>query len=162
MGHPPYNECTRGLSDANKDFGSLRRALAAMSLLSAAGAAHGVGPDLLGAIGIRESGFRNVRQPGGLGRGIFQIDLGQHPNVTEAQAMNSTFAANYAAQLLSTNQARLRAAHPHFTGAQLLQATAASYNFGTGNISGNPNTIDVGTTGGNYGRNIMDLMNCFR
>jgi hypothetical protein len=48
-----------------------------------------------------------------------------------------------------------------FTPPQLLQATAASYNFGVGNISGNPNTIDVGTTGGNYGSTVVGMMACF-
>jgi hypothetical protein len=48
-----------------------------------------------------------------------------------------------------------------FTPDQLLQATAASYKFGTGNISGNPNTIDDGTTGGDYGSTVVGLMSCF-
>jgi hypothetical protein len=46
--------------------------------------------------------------------------------------------------MLSSNMATLSAAFPNFNSGQLLQATAASYNFGTSNISGNPNTIDVG------------------
>jgi hypothetical protein len=70
--------------------------------------------------------------------------------------------ANYAANLLASNMATLAAAHPNLDAAHLLQATAASYNFGTGNISGNPNTIDVGTAGNNYGSNVLDLMDCFR
>jgi hypothetical protein len=67
-----------------------------------------------------------------------------------------------AAARLINNANALAAAHPNLTTTQLLQATAASYNFGTGNISGNPNTIDVGTTGNNYGSNVMDLMTCFQ
>jgi hypothetical protein len=51
--------------------------------------------------------------------------------------------------------------HPNLDATQLLQGTAASYNFGTGNISGNPATIDVGTTGGNYGANALQLIDCF-
>jgi hypothetical protein len=43
-----------------------------------------------------------------------------------------------------------------------LQLTRLTYNFGTGNISGNPNTIDVGSTGGNYGSNVLGLMTCFQ
>jgi len=53
----------------------------------------------------------------------------------------------------------------------LTQATAASYNMGvfnpsTGrpNFTGNPGTIDQGTAGpngGNYGSNVVALMNCF-
>ena len=44
------------------------------------------GMSLLSAIGIRESGFQDINQPNGNGVGIFQIDLGQNPNVTAAQA----------------------------------------------------------------------------
>ena len=52
---------------------------------------------------------------------------------------------------------------PSLTPEQLVQATAASYNIGTGQISGNPNTIDVGTQpDGHYGSNVMKLMECFR
>jgi len=58
--------------------------------------------------------------------------------------------------------ATLAARFPNFTSEQLLQATAASYNFGTGNISGNPSTIDKGTTPDNYGGNVLNLMDCFR
>ena len=57
--------------------------------------------------------------------------------------------------------ATLSTAFPNFTPTQLTQATAASYNFGVSNISGNPATIDVGTTGGNYGSNVVNLMSCF-
>jgi hypothetical protein len=63
--------------------------------------------------------------------------------------------------MLATNMATLSAAYPSLTPDQLLQATAASYNFGTSNISGNPNTIDKGTTGNNYGSNVLLLMDCF-
>lgn len=56
----------------------------------------------------------------------------------------------------------LAAKFPNFTQDQLLQATAASYNFGTGNISGDPAMIDIGTTNNNYGSNILDLVRCFK
>jgi hypothetical protein len=52
----------------------------------------------------------------------------------------------------------LQSDFPRFTLDQLLQATAASYNFGTGNISGNPRTIDVGSTGNNYGSNGLEII----
>jgi hypothetical protein len=52
---------------------------------------------------------------------------------------------------------------PNFTATQLLQATAASYNLGVGGISGNPNTIDQGTQpSGNYGSNVLAMVNCFQ
>ncbi len=86
---------------------------------------------LLSAVAIRESGFENINQQGGQGVGIFQIDLGQNPGVTAAQASDLVWAANWAATILANNYNALAAAHPNFTPSQLLQATAASYNFGT-------------------------------
>ncbi len=66
----------------------------------------------------------------------------------------------------TTRTSALPRSHPNFTETQLVQATAATYNMGLGkpvgsNISGNPDTIDVGTTFGNYGANILLLINCF-
>ncbi len=95
---------------------------------------------------------------------FFQIDLGPkggNPNVSVQQAFDPTWAANYAANMLSNNSDTLAANFPNFTPTQLTQATAASYNFGTSNISGNPNTIDVRTTGNNYGSDVLLLMDCF-
>jgi hypothetical protein len=72
--------------------------------------------------------------------------------------------ANFAAHLLDSNMDYLASKFPNFSPAQLLQATAASYNmnpYKPGNFTGNPNTIDVGTTGNNYGMNILLLMDCF-
>jgi hypothetical protein len=118
---------------------------------------------MLAAVGIRETGFQNIAQyGGGDGRGVFQIDIGKDPSVTEAQAYDVSWAAGWAANLLDTNMEILSSKFPKLTPTQLLQATAASYNFGTKNISGNPNTIDVGTTEGNYGSNVLAIMtNCF-
>jgi hypothetical protein len=47
------------------------------------------------------------------------------------------------------------------TADQRLEVTAASDDFGTRNIRGNPATIDVGSAGGDCGSNIVDLMKCF-
>jgi phage-related minor tail protein len=94
---------------------------------------------------------------------VFQIDLGAHPNITAVQAFNIPFAANYAAGLLSWNQSYLGAKFPTFTPSQILQGTAAGYNFDpVRNIRGDPNAIDRGTTQGNYGSNVMGLMSCFQ
>jgi hypothetical protein len=155
-------EVKAALDTANKDKASVERAIDGWNTVVAAANAHGIDPALLAAIGIRESGFSNIDQPDGLGRGVFQIDLGAHPNVTEAQAHDLAFSADYAAGLLASNMASLRAEFPNFTADQLTQATAASYNFGVDDISGNPATIDVGTTGNNYGSNIMGLMGAFK
>lgn len=93
---------------------------------------------------------------------MFQIDLGANPSVSASQAYNISFAAKFAAGALSENMATLGSEYPNLMGAQLLQATAAFYNLGVGEISGNPGTIDVGSTGGNYGGNVVSLMNCFQ
>ena len=90
-----------------------------------------------------------------------QIDRGVNKDVTQEQAADIGWAAKWAANLMGSNSTQLAAAYSNFDAAQLLQATAASYNFGTGNISGNADTIDVGTTRGNYGSNVLDLMDCF-
>jgi Transglycosylase SLT domain len=131
--------------------------------ISNAANADGINPNFLAAVGIRESGLQNIpQQGGGQGLGVFQIDLGAHPNVSPRQALNPAFSANFAADLLSSNWSSLSASYPNLNPTRLLQATAASYNFGVGNISGNPNTIDVGTTGNNYGSNVLALAgNCF-
>jgi soluble lytic murein transglycosylase-like protein len=146
---------------AKKNKKAVDRANKMWNTLQSAGDANNIDPAMLAAIGVRETGFLNIAQGDGQGRGIFQIDLGQHPNVTEAQAFNPTFAANFAARLLDTNMDRLAAKYPSFTNTQLLQATAASYNAGPGRISGDPGNIDSRTTGHNYGANILLLMDCF-
>jgi hypothetical protein len=97
----------------------------------------------------------------GDGRGVFQIDISKNPNVSEADARNVSWAAAWAAKRLAENNKILAEEHPNFDPAHLLQATAASYNFGYRNISGNPDTIDVGSARNNYGSNVLNLMDCF-
>jgi len=158
----PSQDCLNALATAGASTAALTRATNNWSLIQSAASANGIDPNLLAAIAIRETGFQNIPQSGGgQGAGVFQIDLGQNPAVTSAQAYDIKFAANYAANMLATNRATLASQHPNLNPTQLQQATVASYNFGTGNISGNPNTIDVGSTGGNYGSNVLGLMTCF-
>lgn len=156
---PNNNPCSSALSAANRTPGGVARANAAWSVLQSAASAHNIPTALLAAIGVRETDFMNVQEyGGGPGMGVFQLTNQQ--GVTAAQAFNVPFAANYAANMLSSNMTYLSNAFS-FTPSQLMQATAASYNFGLGNISGNPNTIDVGTTGGNYGSTVVNVMGCF-
>lgn len=69
---------------------------------------NGVPPKILAAIAEHESKGTfdpNLNQDPlpnspALGKGMFQIDLGQHPDITEEQAKNIKFAADYAAKLL--------------------------------------------------------------
>lgn len=152
------------------------RAANAAPTLEAAVSDTSISWTMLAAIGIRETGFNNVQQvcPSGLtwggkdcnGYGVFQISINTATGVTTDQAGYLTFAAGWAAQSLNSNMAALAAKFPNFSPTQLLQATAASYNFGTGNISGDPSTIDWGSApggaAGNYGSNILALMDCFK
>jgi len=160
----PSQDCLNALLVAGQNTGALTRASKNWGVIQQAAAANKIDPNLLAAIAIRESGFRNIPQTGGgLGRGIFQIDIGQNPSVTEAQAYNISYAANFSAHMLATNMSTLRTKYTNFTPSQLLQATAASYNLGTAGISGNPNTIDIGTPGNNYGSNVVNLIiHCFK
>jgi len=159
----PNTVCTKALAVANMNQDAVLRANKNWATLDSAGKLYNINPDLLAAIGVRESGFRNVNEQdgSGVGGGVFQITVSRSSGVTAQQAGNLTWAANYAANMLSSNLTTLSSKFPNFDPAHLLQATAASYNFGTGNISGNPDTIDVGTTGGNYGSNVVQLMDCF-
>lgn len=150
------------LKTAGADEAGVERAIDSWNTIVDAANAAGIDPALLAAIGIRETDFRDISQPDGLGRGVFQIDLGAHPDVTLAEANDLTFSANYAAHILASNMATLASEFPNFTHDQLLQATADSYNFGTSNISGNPATMDQGSTGNDYGSNVMDLMEAFK
>lgn len=72
-----------------------------------ASASTGVPANLLAALADTETNLRNIKENSGIGaqggRGYFQIDLTQHPHVTEQQAMDPNFAAEYAAHLLNNN-----------------------------------------------------------
>lgn len=140
---------------------ALNRAIAASATLQSATSGTGIDWTVLAAIGIRETQFRNIDQKGGKGVGVFQVDLGQNPSVTSGQASDITWAANWAAATLSSNNRRLASLYPNLDPAHLIQATAASWNLGVGGISGNPDTIDRGSAGDNYGSNVVGLMDCF-
>jgi hypothetical protein len=119
---------------------------------------------------VGQKAFRKVNENGGanVGVGVFQLTVTPNSGVTSDRANNVAWAANYAANMLATNMGFLQDAHTNFNQTQLLQATAATYDMGLGkhprgsNISGNPNTIDVGTKpNNNYGSLVLGLMNCF-
>jgi RHS repeat-associated protein len=155
-------DCKHALAVAGQNALAITRALADESILQAAVQGTDIPWTMLAAIGVRETGFQNIAETGGgSGRGVFQIDIGKNPSVTQAQAYDVTFAADWAANLLNSDMETLAAKYPNLAPMQLLKATAASYNFGTGNISGNPATIDRGSTHNNYGGNVLGLMKCF-
>ena len=144
---------------------AINRAASEQPILETAVAGTNVDWTLLAAIGVKETGFRNITQPDGNGVGIFQIDLGKNPQVSSAQAMTLGWAAGWAANSLSTNMTALQAAYPGLDSATLLQATAASYNHGLTGVERNLNagrSPDAFTTGGNYGATVRGLMDCFQ
>lgn len=65
---------------------------------------YGVPTEVLSAVAKHESGGsfdpHQMQIGGGLGRGMYQLDLGQQP-VTEQQAFDPSFSTDYAAKLLS-------------------------------------------------------------
>jgi RHS repeat-associated protein len=155
--------CRSALQTAGQTPAAVNRAIDAWPVLSTAGRTNNISAALLAAVGVRESGFRNVSEfdGKGVGVGVFQLTVSGGSRVSAAQAANLPWAANFAASLLHSNMTTLATTFPRFTSGQLLQATAASYNFGVPNIWGNPNTIDRGTAHNNYGQNVVNLMTCF-
>lgn len=110
---------------AHQDQAAIDRALGNWWILSAASELAGIDPALLAAIGVRESGFRNVRQVGGRGAGAFQIDMGQHPDIPAALALDVPFAAGWAALYLGANATFLAGKHKNFTPAVPTGSTRA-------------------------------------
>jgi RHS repeat-associated protein len=174
--------CKQGLKDAMRGASvsamdlAVNRAEASWSVIETAAGENAIDPGFLAAVGIMESKFSPTLQgcnPGITwsptnkdcsGAGVFQIDLYNHQNVSLADAKNTSFAADFAANMLANNMADLAKQFPNFTPQQLLQATAASYNLGLapGQITGNPATIDAGTKPiGKYGATVLELMDCF-
>jgi len=162
--------CAKGLVASGKRGGALERARAFEKTLRTAADANGIDWTLLAAIGMMETGFQNNWQKDSQGRdmighgaGVFQVDLSKNPQVSETDAFNIAWAADWAAKVLSSNYAYLKAEFPNFDAVHLLQATAASWNLGAYKFSGNPDTIDVGSRPrDNYGSTVMKLMDCFR
>ena len=151
---------------------NLNRVVAMMDTIENAAEAHGIDPALLAAIALKENNGANGLQrceagitwgdPKCSGAGMFQIDLHQHPGVSKDQALDVSFAADWAAKLLKTNMTILASV---FKGDELLQATAASYNLGPHGFSGDATKIDKGSSGppkNGYGNNAVQLMECFR
>ncbi len=154
-------DCLDALAVTGKTTAGVQRALADQSIFQAAVLGTSIPWTMLAALAIRESNVENgsEKDGAGVGVGVFQISV--PANATYAQAANLTWAANDAANMLNNNMTYL-ASQFNFTPAQLLQATAASYNLGPGGISGNPNTIDNGTPGSNFGSNVVAMMSCFQ
>jgi hypothetical protein len=95
-------ECARGLVTAGARTDAVERANTASEVLKTAAADVGIDWRLLAAVGVRETGFRNIDEiGGGPGRGVFQITTNSAFSENEARDLLS--AARYAARLLKTS-----------------------------------------------------------
>ncbi len=150
------------LKKAGADLAGVKRAIDHWDTIKSAANKHKVDPALLAAIGIRETDFRNIDQKNGLGRGVFQIDMGQNHHITADQAHDINIAANVAAAILADNAAFVAAHFFDYEPEEQLQATAAIYNMSRRHLTQDPDMIDRHTTGHNYGSNVMDLMEAFK
>jgi hypothetical protein len=166
---PKWKDCLSALRENPSETYSaaLLRATNSWGTLETAGAANGVDPAILASIGLYESNFQpNAMQKGGQGVGAFQIDLGQHPNVTVAQAQNLGWAANYAAGLIM-NSFNLYSNRGYPTPLAMAGAIR-NYNGGGGiPTSTLLNTgwipyLDLGTKNNKYVTSVLNiLLNCF-
>jgi hypothetical protein len=131
---------------------------------------------MLAAIGVRETGFRNIAEAGGGGgRGVFQIDIHQNRGrITEAQAFDIAYAAGWVADRLADN-AKALAEQFGLAGPRLWEFVLASYNAGLKGVTDFVSrqlarglsidqvvSADAITAFGNYGRNVLHLMECFK
>ena len=103
-------KCIDALAVAGKNINNLRQAFDNLERITAITNKKKVSAHSLMAIGIRESGAgdpRYMKEEGGHGRGWYQIDLGIHSNVTEAQAMDFDWATRYVSDLVSNAYAMI-------------------------------------------------------
>jgi hypothetical protein len=156
-------------------FAALARAMAAKADLQKAA---GDDWDIIAAIGMRETYFNNMKEYGWngpnpedhLGRGVFQIDIGQNPQVTEEQAMNVEFAASWSINKLKGDRSGYDKPW-NFNRDLSLAEGIHDYNASPNKTKKHPNTwgqaasgipgLDQYTTGHNYVSNILNLINCF-
>jgi len=172
---PGYEECKAALAVAHKDFDAVERAEGAADVIRGAASANGVDPNLLAAVGVRESGWSNILEHGGgQGAGIFQIDLGAHPDAA-AFARIPGQAANYAAGLLRTNYDHFESRYNADVDTTTAYATSAYNRWARGRFGGGPmeqavlgtapfgiyGPLDTGTANNNYASNVLGLRNCF-
>lgn len=164
------NALTSAMPGASNDttnatrFAALQRANDDAAGLQTATSGSTLPWQFLAAIGIVETQFRSiVQQGGGDGRGVFQIDIGKNPNVSEAPAMDLTFATNWATSVFQVNMTAILKIG---NGIGLtMEALADTWNHGLGGvISDLKKGIDPDshTTGGNYGSKVVGVMSkCF-
>jgi RHS repeat-associated protein len=171
---PPSKNCLNAIHDASAhSLASVNGYYTAeqnWGALANASSANGVDPALLAAVGEYETGFQDIDQGGGQGVGYFQIDLGQHPDVSRAEALDLAWSANYAAGLLSSN---ISWYSNHGVTDPMAQMAGGlrRYNHGTAgefsnlaeyNATGDISVFNQSTAHGVYATNVLSLAtNCF-
>ena len=124
-------------------------------ILQKASEKTGVPMAVLSAVAKHESAETfdpTIRQRGfGLGRGMFQIDIGQHKSVTEDEAFDPNFAANFAANLLKEGFDRTGS----WEGALRYYNGGPAYNSNRPGYNGRP----VSELTGDYARKVEAYLN---
>jgi soluble lytic murein transglycosylase-like protein len=165
-------DCIRALG--NLGAAAVRNALKHADVIKQAATDNGVDPNVLAAIGVRETGFRPIYENGtrgGRGVGVWQIDRRYHGDVSIEQALNIRFSANYSAGLLSDSinsfvdrgysyDLSVGAAIRGYNSSQ--KRTKRHPDVYTLLKSGTIQGLDVGTAHGNYVSQVLAIAkNCF-
>lgn len=92
-------------------------------------ASQHIGLAMLTGAGLESNMNPSAIQQGGLGRGLFQIDLGAHKDVTQAQALDPQFSVNYMYQhyVDAVNQVNLQYGHNIWNTNPQLAAEKSAY-----------------------------------
>lgn len=102
------------------------------SAVNEASRTYGVPKEALYSLAYNESGFNNIPEhEGGGGRGYFQYDLTQRPDVTEQMAMDPNWAAMRTAQELRT---RMETTNPYTGQPYTLWEAIAAHNVGPNGV----------------------------
>lgn len=127
-------------------------------------ATHGFAPEFLLAIASRETNIQNVR--GDLrngvyhGFGIMQVDAASFPEFCKQWTPSAVSGSiDYGARVLAQKRDYLAGMH-----ILDLKSIAASYNTGQGNVIKSylrHRDVDATTTGGDYGRDVLNRMEVF-
>ncbi len=149
--------CNAALKAADKDHNGVKRAYAAWFDLKLAALLNLNDPsaDMLAAIGMRESNFRDVNQKNGGGQGIFQLDPSSGADMSKAH--DTLSAALEAGKIFQGQEKYVNRRFPALSGDRFLQESANLYNRSRSGLTGDPDVDAVK----NYGRTVLDLRSCF-
>jgi hypothetical protein len=131
-------------------------------------------PEVLMGIASRETNMENIKGDfrGGIyhGYGICQIDIGSYPDWIKSGAWHNPIEGiKKGAEVLAEKRRRLanlaKANDMDLSGVDLLQASIAAYNHGADGVYKdihNGRTVDIGTTGHDYSRDVLARAEVFK